>query len=82
MLNPGGALATVTTSHVQGGTEGFFVEAQKCYEPWDASTPVGLRLSPANSLACIGALIDGTFAGQVTKRHLFELRVASRRPGV
>ena len=27
-------------------------------------------------LACIGALIDGSYGGRITKRYLYELRVA------
>ncbi|NUS12140.1 MAG: GNAT family N-acetyltransferase [Streptomyces sp.] len=42
-LRPGGALAVVRTQHVRGGTEGFFAEAQRCYERFDPDTPPGLR---------------------------------------
>ena len=34
-LRPGGAFATVTTDHVAGGTDAFFVDVQDCYERWD-----------------------------------------------
>src|SRR5215207_9842295 len=30
-LRPGGALATIGTHHIAGGTEGFFVDVQDCY---------------------------------------------------
>jgi SAM-dependent methyltransferase len=30
-LRPGGALAVISTHHVQGGTKQFFVDAQECY---------------------------------------------------
>ena len=43
-LRPGGALATIATEHVAGGTEAFFAEVQECYERWDPATPPGLRL--------------------------------------
>ncbi|MBO1337216.1 trans-aconitate 2-methyltransferase [Streptomyces sp. VRA16 Mangrove soil] len=46
-LRPGGALATVSTHHVAGGTEQFFVDVQRCYERFDPTTPPGLRLTPA-----------------------------------
>ena len=46
-LRPGGALATIATEHVAGGTEDFFVDVQGCYERWDPATPPGLRLTPA-----------------------------------
>lgn len=49
-LRPGGALALVTTDHVAGGTEDFFVEVQACYERWDDDTPPGLRLSRADDI--------------------------------
>ncbi|MFE9248104.1 class I SAM-dependent methyltransferase [Streptomyces sp. NPDC007088] len=42
-LRPGGALAVVRTQHVRGGTEGFFVEVQRCYERFDPSTRPGQR---------------------------------------
>jgi SAM-dependent methyltransferase len=46
-LRPGGALATISTHHVAGGTEDFFADVQACYERWDPATPPGLRLTPA-----------------------------------
>ncbi|PRX97999.1 class I SAM-dependent methyltransferase [Allonocardiopsis opalescens] len=46
-LRPGGALATVATHHVAGGSSAFFAEVQECYERFDPSTPPDLRLSPA-----------------------------------
>ena len=132
-LPPGGALATVTTFHVAGGTQSFFDAAQRCYERWDPETPPGgVRLpdpdevptaydevdeSPlfeaaqrrryqydityrtreyidalstysghraldpqrrAGLLGCIAELIEDDFDGRVTKRYLYELRVARR----
>ena len=49
-LRPGGCLATVTTTHVLGGSEQFFAEAQSCYERWDDDTPPGLRLQPSEEI--------------------------------
>ena len=43
-LRPAGTLATVTTSHVSGGTESFFADAQRCYEQWDPETSEALQL--------------------------------------
>jgi SAM-dependent methyltransferase len=37
-LRPGGALVTVTTDHVLGGTEEFFADVQRCYDKWTPST--------------------------------------------
>lgn len=49
-LRPGGALAVISTHHVAGGTEQFFVDVQECYERWDPSTPPDLRLSKADDI--------------------------------
>ena len=132
-LRPGGSLATVTTTHVAGGTTQFFDEMQACYERWDPATPPGLRAVAADNVApardevdesplfepgvrrryeqditystsaylavlhtysghralsadrraglmnCIGQLIDTRYDGTITKRYLYELRVARRR---
>lgn len=132
-LRPGGSLVTVTTSHVLGGTVGFFADVQGCYERWDPATPPGLRLEPAEEIPpaldevdrsdlfepavrrryqqeisystrgyldvlgtysghralapgrrsglmeCIGRLIETSYGGTITKRYLYELRVARRR---
>ncbi len=131
-LSHGGALATVTTTHVRGGTAEFFDAVQGCYERWDPATPPGLRTVPADEipadrdevddsalfspairrryerdvryttaeyvallstysghralptesrnglLACIANLIDSDHQGSITKRYLYELRVAHR----
>lgn len=49
-LRPGGALAVVSTHHVAGGDEQFFVDVQRCYERWDPETPPGLRLPAAGDV--------------------------------
>jgi SAM-dependent methyltransferase len=49
-LRPGGALATIASHHVAGGSEDFFVESQACYERWDPSTPPGIRLPAARDV--------------------------------
>jgi SAM-dependent methyltransferase len=46
-VRPGGAVATIRTHHVAGGTEAFFAEAQDCYLRWDPDTEPGIRLAPA-----------------------------------
>jgi SAM-dependent methyltransferase len=132
-LRKGGALVTITTFHVLGGSVEFFTHAQNCYEQWDPSTLSGVRLQAADTipaavdevddsevflpavrrryqqeivystraylqvlgtysghralsaaqrhglLGCIGKLIDGKYGGTITKRYLYELRVAQRR---
>ncbi|MFE7573300.1 class I SAM-dependent methyltransferase [Streptomyces sp. NPDC057521] len=42
-LRTDGALAVVRTQHVQGGTEEFFLEVQRCYEQFDPATKPGTR---------------------------------------
>ena len=49
-LRPGGALAVISTHHVAGGSEAFFVDVQECYERWDPATPPNLRLSKADDV--------------------------------
>ena len=51
-LRPGGALAVISTHHVAGGTEQFFVDVQECYERWEPTTPPNLRQSPASAIPC------------------------------
>jgi SAM-dependent methyltransferase len=45
-LRPGGAVATVATHHVAGGTPGFFEDAQPCYVRWEGVAP-GFRMPTA-----------------------------------
>lgn len=69
-LRSDGTLAVVTTHHVAGGTEEFFVRAQECYEQWDPKTPAGLRLQPAASIPADSSEFDtsGLF-GRVENRR-------------
>ena len=71
VLRPGGALVTVTTEHVAGGSERFFADAQRCYERWDPSTPPGLRLSSAASVAPATDEVDASplFARAERRRY-------------
>jgi SAM-dependent methyltransferase len=77
-LRPGGALALVTTEHVAGGTEDFFVEVQRCYERWDEDTPPGLRLAPVEDIPPPAALAPGApgrerFGQAASRDHLVEI---------
>jgi protein-L-isoaspartate O-methyltransferase len=45
-LRPGGAVATVATHHVAGGTREFFQESQACYQRWEG-VPPGFRMPTA-----------------------------------
>jgi SAM-dependent methyltransferase len=137
-LRRGGALATIGTNHVAGGTEPFFVDVMACYERWDPAdatawpgyasplpqaeeirsdsdeldrsgrfgqatfrrhlwdesysaaayidtllTYSGHRALDEEQreglLACIRELIDSQYGGRITKRYLFDLRVANLR---
>lgn len=50
-LRPGGALATIGTDHVAGGTTDFFAEVQRCYVLWDPATPAAIRLPDAEEIS-------------------------------
>ena len=70
-LRPGGALATLGTRHVAGGTEAFFAEVQACYERWDPATPPGFRLPAAADLPLDSAELDrsGRFGPATFRRY-------------
>jgi SAM-dependent methyltransferase len=74
-LRPGGALATITTHHVAGGTAAFFAAAQACYERWDPSTPPGVRLPAPEAIPQDSAELDrsGRFGPAVFRRYEWEL---------
>jgi SAM-dependent methyltransferase len=76
-LRPGGSLAVVRTQHVQGGTEQFFVDVQRCYERFDPDTPPGLR-PPAPDAVDSSDHADevarsGRYGSTVSRRHLRDL---------
>jgi SAM-dependent methyltransferase len=58
LLRPGGALVTVTTEHVAGGTTAFFADVQPRYEHWDPATEPGLRLHPADEIPPVTDEVD------------------------
>ncbi|MCI4335978.1 MAG: class I SAM-dependent methyltransferase [Thermoplasmata archaeon] len=49
-LRPGGLLALVGGAHVEGGTQRFWVESQRCYERWVRGARVGFRLPRESSV--------------------------------
>jgi SAM-dependent methyltransferase len=55
-LRPGGRIATVETHHVDGGTTGFFVNAQDCYLRYDPATTEFFRMPRAADIAADGAV--------------------------
>ncbi|MBB5786595.1 class I SAM-dependent methyltransferase [Jiangella mangrovi] len=81
VLRPGGALATVTTEHVLGGTADFFAHVQDCYERWDPATPPGLRLTPADDIAPITDEVDDSPLFQPAVRRRYRADVTYDRQG-
>lgn len=78
-LRSGGALATIATHHVAGGTVGFFEEVQSCYERWVPSTPSDLRLPEAAAVASDAEELDrsGRFGPVVFRRYQWEQAYAT-----
>jgi SAM-dependent methyltransferase len=75
-LLPGGALATIATHHVAGGTRPFFAEVQACYERWAAATtPPGLRLPRASEIEASSGELDrsGLFGAATFRRYEREI---------
>jgi SAM-dependent methyltransferase len=70
-LQPGGALAVVTTRHVAGGDEAFFTAVQDCYERFMPGTPPGPRLSPAARVPSEREALEagGRFERAVARRY-------------
>jgi SAM-dependent methyltransferase len=75
-LRPCGSLATVTTTHVLGGTEQFFVDVQDCYERWDPETKTGLRLPPASEVPAATDEVDDSdlFEPGIRRRYRQDIR--------
>jgi SAM-dependent methyltransferase len=78
-LRLGGALATIGTHHVAGGTEAFYVEVQACYERWDPATPPGLRLPAAAAIPRCSEELDGSgrFGPAVFRRYEWDLEYST-----
>lgn len=74
-LRPGGALATIATHHVAGGTRAFFVDVQDCYERRDPATPLGLRLPTAAEIPFRSEELarSGQFGPAQFRRYEWEL---------
>lgn len=80
-LRVGGTLATITTSHVAGGTTAFFVDVQACYERWDPSTLPGLRLPNSADIPFESADLDetGRFGSPIFRRYEWDETYLTRR---
>jgi SAM-dependent methyltransferase len=72
LLRTGGALATVTTTHVLGNSGKFFEQAQRCYERWDPNTPAGLRLIASDAVPPSLDEIDESALFQRAVRRRYE----------
>ena len=70
-LKPGGALAIISTHHILGGDEDFFVEVQTCYERYDPTTSPGLRLPTAEQIPAGTEEFEssGQFGPMFTRRY-------------
>lgn len=73
-LRTGGALAVVSTHHIGGGDEQFFVDVQRCYEDWDPATQPGLRLPAAEDVPFDGHEFEssGRFGRVAFRRYEHE----------
>ena len=72
-LRPGGLLAVVSTHHVAGGSEQFWIDVQRCYDRFtDDADPNGLR--PADEVPKDSAEIDASrlFGPVVFRRYEWE----------
>jgi SAM-dependent methyltransferase len=78
-LRPRGALATIGTNHVAGGTEAFFVDVMACYERWDPTDSTGWPgyaspLPQADGIRSDSDELDrsGRFGPATFRRHLWD----------
>jgi SAM-dependent methyltransferase len=70
LLRPGGALATIATYHVLGGTEEFFARAQReCYARWYPATDPDRKLPKAEDIGFDHDLERGELFGPITFRR-------------
>jgi SAM-dependent methyltransferase len=80
-LSPTGSLATVTTSHVRGGTEAFFDAAQDCYRRWDPATEPGVLLQTADAIAPATDEVDGSAAFRAAVRRRYRQDISYSTAG-
>jgi SAM-dependent methyltransferase len=70
LLRPGGALATIATYHVLGGTEDFFARAQRdCYARWFPNTSPHERRPRPEDIRYDRDLAEGGLFGPITFRR-------------
>ena len=75
VLCAGGHLATVTTSHVRGGSVEFFDRAQESYLRWDPATDTDERLLPPDDIPPTTDEIDTSelFGPGVRRRYVRDI---------
>jgi SAM-dependent methyltransferase len=80
-LRPDGVLATVTTHHIAGGTDSFFIDAQRCYERFDPATPPNVRLQPARDIPEDDRELttSGRFEAATFHRYEWELTYSTKQ---
>jgi SAM-dependent methyltransferase len=77
----GGALATISTHHVAGGSHAFFVQVQDCYERFDPATAPGLRLPAASDVPGDSEELDhsGRFGPAAFRRYERDVTYSTSR---
>jgi SAM-dependent methyltransferase len=71
-LRPEGTLALISTHHVAGGTDPFFVEVQRCYERFVPDTPPDLRLPTSHEVPVDPAEFDRSRRFGPVQFHRYE----------
>ena len=72
-VRAGGAVASLRTHHVAGGTEAFFDDAQDCYLRWDPESVERVYLTPAAEIPVDSEGLDELGSIEL-RRHEWESR--------
>lgn len=80
-LRSGGALATVTTAHVLGGTDAFFADAQICYQRWDPATHQAQNVPTVEAVPAAVDEVDASelFLPAIRRRYQREITYTTSR---
>ena len=70
-VRPGGAVATIRTHHVAGGTDAFFDDAQDCYLRWDPESETRVYLTPGADIPVDSEGLDELGSVEL-RRHEWE----------
>jgi SAM-dependent methyltransferase len=80
LLTETGALATVTTLHIAGGTEQFFADAQSCYRRFDPTTEPACQLPTEDQVRHDRDLgHTGRYGPPVFRRHVWSVEYTTAR---